>query len=579
MSLTRDNPPGCNVTTPLDYEYLINGAVSIGYTDGELWDQTSINQGLGAATFSIQDKTSETQKFSIRLEDHPDINDIGLNFCYESSALGTLKAYTYKDKSIMSSLQILEEFGSNEENSSHILYEYVTQIQSILRLLVGTTTLAPSFSKDDAKEAVFSNLNKLVGIISFDDNYDLVEDNFQLNGDTSFPASNTIRLKLNLSSIIPSLDEPFTIVLNFNDYTNANSLFTLNIENIKINDQYGNFSISLIDGYDESSKSIIGDNLKIDNLTNLIGNINSDPYVDLQDLPILVQFGISTTKTMKYHITGIFELDTLLDMGALILGQDLLSRSYEVEVFVQIMDDINLNNLHSVICSIKINDLINNDKPSILTVSSYKATSSDILIYKDDIYIKRRVDYMTRKGFSWACSSVEYKYLKTTSTYFTGDILSWFVLYLLNNQYIYDTIQSNMTSSSTKPLDLITSFQNQKDNNQFYLDLNIPVLGGDLYLKYGDLSEGYVLKSLSLSMGLLSIVNINLNVTLDHEIGDAQFQSGIDTILNKIEVFKNSSETMNLNYASSINDSNNIKTYTTSDQSDKTWLNYNGYSW
>ena len=302
-SQTRDNPPGYNsLVLPNDYEYKIDGALAIGYTDGKLWDQSSIDQGLGAAKFSIVDKNNASKDISIRLEDHPEINDIGLNFCYEDSSLGTLKAYTYKEKSIMNSLRILENFGSDPNNSTHVLYEYISQIQSILSFITGTTSLGASLNKDDVKEAVFANISKFVGIIGFDNDYDFVEDNY-LNGQTSIPATNTIRLNVNLSKLVPSLDEPFTIVLNFNESDESN-LFTINIENLKINGQYGCFTINMINGYDKSNQEVIYNNLTINDFNNLIGDINNDSYIDLQDLPTLVKFGITTTKKSKYHIQG-----------------------------------------------------------------------------------------------------------------------------------------------------------------------------------------------------------------------------------------------------------------------------------
>lgn len=576
MSQTRDNPPGYNsLVLPNDYEYKIDGTLAIGYTDGKLWDQSSIDQGLGAAKFSIVDKNNASKDISIRLEDHPEINDIGLNFCYEDSSLGTLKAYTYKEKSIMNSLRILENFGSDPNNSTHVLYEYISQIQSILSFITGTTSLGASLNKDDVKEAVFANISKFVGIVGFDNNYDFVEDNY-LNGQTSIPATNTIRLNVNLSKLVPSLDEPFTIVLNFNESDESN-LFTINIENLKINDQYGCFTINMINGYDKSNQEVIYNNLTINDFNNLIGDINNDSYIDLQDLPTLVKFGITTTKKSKYHIQGNIAINILLEIGTLIGGQDLLNRTYNVDIYIEIIDGISINNLRNVVCSIKIDDLISQNKPSTLvSVSSFKATSSEILIYKDDVFIKRTVKNYKKDWFKWVFQSGEVNYLKTNSTYFTNNILDWLVLFILNNQYIYNQVESNM-DSEIKPFDLIGLFQNQSSNNRFYLKLNIPVLGGDLYLNYGSEIDGYPLNNIELNMGINGIATIKMNVSLDQNPSNNIFEESKTSTLNKINLFNECLP--NYSYALNISDTANIKTYTMNNENDTVFLNSNNFSW
>ncbi len=576
MSLTRGNPPGCNVSSPDDYEYLINGAVSIGFTDGEFWDQSTINQGLGAATFSIQDNANKTQQVSIRLEDHPDIDDIGLNFCYEDSELGTLKAYTYKDKSIMSSLKILEEFGSNEANNSHVLYEYVSQIQTILQLLVGTTTLGSTFSKDDAKEAVFSNLNKLLGIISFDDDYDLVEDNFQLNGGSSFPATNTIRLKLDLTQFVPELDEPFTVVLNFNDTTNANCLFTINIENIKINEQYGNFSISLIDGYDKETNSIKENNLKIGDFSNLISDLQNDLYVDLRDLPILIQLGITTTKSMKYCIEGTLNLNIMGDfLGH--FSSDLASRIYNVTVYVEILESQSIYKVNDVLCSIKINDQTS-IPTSGLSTKSFTITSSEILIDKGDLYIKR---YVKNYYLIFGCfyDKTEFSYLKTESNLFTENIAEWLLLFILNNQTIYDA--ADISNQEIKPLDIITYLTSNSENNNFEVGASMSPLDGKINIFY-DPTNGYQLNKLTMLFDVkvlgLEAVTLSLDASLVHNVSASTLLEKRNDILNKINIFNNYEYTKNLGIADTPS-SSNMYTVTVKNESTTNVISYNGYSW
>lgn len=582
MSQIRDNPPGYNsLVLPNDYEYKIDGALAIGYTDGKLWDQSSINQGLGAAKFSIVDKNNASKDISIRLEDHPEINDIGLNFCYEDSSLGTLKAYTYKEKSIMNSLRILENFGSDPNNSTHVLYEYISQIQSILSFITGTTSLGASLNKDDVKEAVFANISKFVGIIGFDNNYDFVEDNY-LNGQTSIPATNTIRLNVNLSKLVPSLDEPFTIVLNFNESDESN-LFTINIENLKINEQFGCFTINMINGYDKTSNTVINSNLKISELNNLISNLDKDSYVDLQDLPILVHLGIYTTKRIKYHITGTLDYSIFGDFGALGGGQDLYPRSYSVEVYLQIIDS-DLAGLKDVICQIKINDLIMNKAPSCLT-SELKVTSSEIIISKDDVYIKRKVDLYEREfGFfvvNWAYQNSTFNYLKLKNTTITSNLLEWFFLYILNNKFTYDFINERIGSdSSIKPFDLIKYFKHENEQNRFSLGITIlSIISGNMYLNY-DMQDGdYILNSVNVSLGIGNLASIKLNANLNYTTPENVIDDNINLIYKKIELFNNSEYTKGLSYANSSSDSKNIYSGTTTNQSVNDFIIYNGFSW
>lgn len=481
----------------------------------------------------------------------------------------------------MNSLRILENFGSDPNNSTHVLYEYISQIQSILSFITGTTSLGASLNKDDVKEAVFANISKFIGIIGFDNDYDFVEDNY-LNGQTSIPATNTIRLNVNLSKLVPSLDEPFTIVLNFNESDESN-LFTINIENLKINGQYGCFTINMINGYDKSTNAIINDNLKIAELNNLITNLDEDSYVDLQDLPILVQLGIYTTKRLKYHITGTLYYSILGDFSVIFGGQDLYPRSYSVEVYLQIIDS-DLPGLKDVICQIKINDLIINDAPSHLT-SDLKVTSSEILIYKDDVYIKRKVDLYKRTGYifnyKWTYQHSTFNYLKLKNTTITSNLLEWFLLYILNNKYTYDFIIDQIGSdSSMKPLDLIKYFKHENEQNRFTLGLSIfSIISGNVYLNYDTQNGNYILNSVNVSLGLGSIASIDLNANLNYNTADNVIDDNINLIYKKIELFNNSEYTKGLSYANSSSDSKNIYSGTTTNQSVNDFIIYNGFSW
>ena len=577
MSQTRDNPPGYNsLVLPNDYEYKIDGTLAIGYTDGKLWDQSSIDQGLGAAKFSIVDKNNASKDISIRLEDHPEINDIGLNFCYEDSSLGTLKAYTYKEKSIMNSLRILENFGSDPNNSTHVLYEYISQIQSILSFITGTTSLGASLNKDDVKEAVFANISKFVGIIGFDNNYDFVEDNY-LNGQNSIPATNTIRLNVNLSKLVPSLDEPFTIVLNFNESDESN-LFTINIENLKINDQYGCFTINMINGYDKNSNQLIQSNLQIDNFGALIGDINNDNYVDLRDLPILVQFGISTTKTLKYNISGVLNLNIAGNVIGGILS-DGANRIYNVSVYVEILPDVDDKQLHEVICSIKIDD--NSELPNGLKTQDFKKTSSEILIYKDDVYLKQiEKIYSPKYLFFYEYSATNFKYTKTTSSMFTSNIISWLLLFILNNQTIYNN--SDLTNQDIKPFDIIQYFKNNNDSSSFDIGASLSPLSGTINIFY-DRNNNYKLNKITAKfdvklLGFINAVTLSLDASLDQNVSESTMLDKRNSILNKIYLFNNHDATKNLGYAATPLDSNVYKGSLNNENVDN-YLSYGTIMW
>ena len=575
MSQTRDNPPGYNsLVLPNDYEYKIDGALAIGYTDGKLWDQSSIDQGLGAAKFSIVDKNNASKDISIRLEDHPEINDIGLNFCYEDSSLGTLKAYTYKEKSIMNSLRILENFGSDPNNSTNVLYEYVSQIQSILSFITGTTSLGASLNKDDVKEAVFANISKFVGIIGFDNNYDFVEDNC-LNGQTSIPATNTIRLNVNLSKLVPSLDEPFTIVLNFNESDESN-LFTINIENLKINDQYGCFTINMINGYDKFTSQIISENLKIQNFDSLIGDINNDNYVDLRDLPILVQFGISTTETLKYNINGELNLNLIGNAGGG-FNSDFASRLYNVSVYVEILNETDNKQLHEVVCSIKIDD--NSEFPSIFRFSDFIKTSTEILIYKDDVYLKQIEKTYKSRVINYKYSSTNFKYAKSTSSLFTSNIISWLILFILNNQTVYNAIDS--TNQDIKPFDIIQYFENNSSNSSFEIGASLSPLDGKINIFY-DRNNNYRLDKVTAEFNIKALgfnaITLSLDSSLDHNVSESTMLDKRNSILNKIYLFNNHDATKNLGYAATPLDSNIYNGSISSENVDN-YLSYGTIMW
>ena len=178
-------------------------ALSIGFQENRLLDQSSINQGVGAARFAISNPNDgSSSSVNLRLEQIEganDTSDFGINFHYVDSSLGNLNAYTYKEKSVMESIKILQEFGDDSANENNILYSYVTSIETILKLLTGTSSL--SSSTKEAKEEVSFNINKLSGIVSLPDDYDIAGDNFTNDSTNYYPIDNTIRLNFNTSTI------------------------------------------------------------------------------------------------------------------------------------------------------------------------------------------------------------------------------------------------------------------------------------------------------------------------------------------------------------------------------------------
>ena len=536
-------------------------ALSIGFQENRLLDQSSINQGVGAARFAISNPNDgSSSSVNLRLEQIEganDTSDFGINFHYVDSSLGNLNAYTYKEKSVMESIKILQEFGDDTANENNILYSYVSSIETILKLLTGTSSL--SYSAEEAKEEVSFNINKLAGLVSLPDDYDIVGDNFTNDSTNYYPVENTIRLKVDLSSISDSFSSPFTIVVDFSDDNlSNNALFSLRVENLKIGDNFGTFKLYVKNPGDNLS------NLKISNL-DINEKGSATPFVDLSDLPILVKMAIKTCDTRKYYISGTFNLK-VSGLAGTITGLE--GRNLNIHIYLRVSDIKNENNVNLVDALLYF---VGNEGEEItvdeVDKTRYKETTKKfetfIYIKGKDVYIKQIRNLSVqkqKKGFLgiWskdgsAYNAVDLDYFKSTSDDFVKNIFYYLFVLIFNSHKDYEKVleySAQFGDMSAKPLNMLKTMTHS--GNSWVIDAAykalVDVFSATITLNH---DEKYKLTSISLAAKvILNLFELELNATNNEFTVSNQlnYDNAMNNFGTFIDAFNSDPNTANLEY-------------------------------
>ncbi|MGN1278635.1 MAG: hypothetical protein ACI4UG_04085, partial [Candidatus Onthovivens sp.] len=524
-------------------------------------DQSSINQGVGAARFAISNPNDgSSSSVNLRLEQIEganDTSDFGINFHYVDSSLGNLNAYTYKEKSVMESIKILQEFGDDTANENNILYSYVTSIETILKLLTGTSSL--SSSTKEAKEEVSFNINKLSGIVSLPDDYDIAGDNFTNDSTNYYPIDNTIRLKVDLSSISDSFSSPFTIVVDFSDDNiSNNALFSLRVENLKIGDNFGTFKLYVKNPGDNLS------NLKIGNL-DINEKGSATPFVDLTDLPILVKMAIKTCDTRKYYISGTFNLKVSRLAGTF---TGLEGRNLDIHIYLRVSDIKNENNVNLVDALLYF---VGNEGEEItvdeVDKTRYKETTKKfetfIYIKGTDVYIKQIRNLSVQKQKKglfgiWskdgsAYNAVDLDYFKSTSDDFVKNIFYYLFVLIFNSHKDYDKVleySAQFGDMSVEPLNMLKTMTHS--GNSWVIGAAykafVDVFSATITLNH---DENYKLTSISLAAKvILNLFELELNATNNEFTVSNQlnYDNAMNNFGTFIDAFNSDPNTANLEY-------------------------------
>ena len=555
MSLPRDKHPGTKLSslTQSDGDLKINGKFAIGFKDGQLVDQyepSVMDQGLASGFFDITRMAggvTNTSSLHMRLESdriHGKTGDYGINLNFIDSEFGDVAAYTYKKASIDGAIQYLSEFVNDTNNSQHVLYHYIAQLAPIFGIISGTTPLGSSSSKEDAKRAVLSNLSKYSNVVSFPnkEEYDSLLENIKTNPDSFHSLENTIRITLDLTGISESFTEPFDVVIDFNG--TETSLINIRIENLKWDDKYAMLDVGIIDAYDDDvfnfKKAMLdGFTLQLHNKNDL----QNKPYIDLSDLPILLQIGINTTKNTKYHFSGNFYYNLTLTLNG----------NVALDFYIEILDEINpKTGLFYVICYIKATQF------STAIARDKKASTTSIFIKEQTVYIKKRTDTLTVLN---KVKSSSFQYFKCLSDQFVEDILYHITITVCSDKKLLDFINKNQsTELPTKPLDFIQSFKNDISSNKFIMQIKGSVLGGisidgPVEIFYDPVSKEITELNMDVSL-FLGIFQVTLNMKMMED--NSEYYNKIYN--NFIYEFENNPKTRNLQALANKDDTNNIYT-------------------
>lgn len=555
MSLLRDRHPGSKVSSLIqnDGDLKINGKFAIGFQDGQLVDQyeaSVMDQGLASGFFGITRMAggaTNTSSLHMRLESdriHGKTGDYGINLNFIDSEFGDVAAYTYKKASIDGAIQYLSDFVNDTNNSQHVLYHYIAQLAPIFGIISGTTPLGSSSSKEDAKRAVLSNLSKYSNVVSFPnkEEYDSLLENIKTNPDSFHSLENTIRITLDLTGISESFAEPFDVVIDFNG--TETSLINIRIENLKWGDKYAMLDVGIIDAYDDGvfnfKKTMIeGFTLQLHNKDDL----NNKGYIDLSDLPILLQVGINTTKNTKYHFSGKFYYNLTLTLNG----------NVALDFYIEISDKINPETgLFYVICYIKATQF------STAILRDKKASTTSIFVKEQMVYIKKRTDTLNALN---KVKSSSFQYFKCLSDQFIEDILYHITITVCSDKKLLDFINKNQsTELPTKPLDFIQSFKNDISSNKFIMKIKGNVLAGiaidgPLEIFYNPTSKEITKLNMDVSL-FLGIFQVSLNMKMMEDNSEYYNKIYNDFIYE----FENNPKTRNLQPLVNKDDTNNIYT-------------------
>ena len=556
------SPPAYRLTKVTDYAYSVDGALSLGFKNGELVDQSSISQGVGAARFTLKDKAStNTHTVNIGLESKINASnkkDIGINFCYNSTKLGSLNGYTYRDFSILDSLRILEEFGDDEGNKSNLLYEYVSAINKYIKVITGAASLGSLL--EGSKNVSLAQIASFFSSAQFDNSYDSIQDNYLTTPSLYYPSSDTLRITLN-----PNTNDEFTLIVDFSDEVlNAGYSFGIGLENIKIAGYYGNFRINLFEADQNNDGNVTSSEmsrLKINGFKT--ANPNSDPYVDLEYLPILVKMGIKTTSTHEYSLSGTLDFPGV----AALLGL----KDFSIKVHLSVLEEKDESNVHMVdgyIELLKSGSEINNS-----WITSHEYYRVEIFLRKKDVYVKKTVIKNSALSSNY---NVTIDYWHTTSELFVSDLVYYLVVYILGvGEGLYNTIYDMIKDREDTYLDYIQGLTHDNANTKWRLNYKIVTgISGYLDITYNK-NDDYSISKVYLDFKVTDLLHITVDATMDQSL--ANHSSTMTYVDNFINAFNSSSYTKNLGNRVDHNDTSNVYVYSTSGSSYKTGnLTYNG---
>ena len=554
--------PASRLTKVTDYAYSVDGSLSIGVKDGRLVDQSSISQGVGAAHFILKEKASNnTQTVDIGLEDKINASgneDVGINFCYNSTKLGSLNGYTYKDFSILDSLRILENFSNNPSNESNLLYQYVSAINKYIKVVSGAASLGSLL--EDSKGISLAQIASLFKDAQFDNDYDSIQDSYLSDSTLTYSSSDTIRIKIN-----PNSNDSWVLVIDFSDETLAAGYsFGIGIENLKISGFYGNFRVNLFEADQNKDGNITSSEmsrLKINGFKT--ANPDRDPYVDLEYLPILVKMGIKTTQTHEYTLNGTLDFPGF----ATLLGL----KDFSITVHLSVLEEKDENNVQMVDGYI---DLVRSGSEiSNSWLLSHEYYRVEIFLRKKDVYVKKT---SIRNGALSSNYNVNIEYWRTTSELFVSDIVYYLVVYILGvSESLYNTIYDLIKDREDTYLDYIQGLTHDESNSKWRLNYRLVTgVSGYLDITYNK-NDDYSISNVYLDFQVISIIHLTVDASMDTSLTNhATTMTYVDNFIN---AFNSSSYTKNLGNRVDHNDSTNIYVYSTSGSSYKTGnLSYNG---
>lgn len=394
----------------------------------------------------------------------------------------------------------------------------------------------------------------------FDNSYDSIQDNYLTTPSLYYPSSDTLRITLN-----PNTSDEFTLIVDFSDEVlNAGYSFGIGLENIKIAGYYGNFRINLFEADQNNDGNVTTSEMSRLKIANFkTANPDSDPYVDIEYLPILVKMGIKTTNTHEYSLSGTLDFPRV----AALLGL----KDFSIKVHLTVLDEKDEKNVHMVdgyIELLKSGSEINNS-----WLTSHEYYRVEIFLRKKDVYVKKTV---IKNGALSSNYNVAIDYWRTTSELFTSDLVYYLVVYILGvGEGLYNTIYDMIKDREDTYLDYIQGLTHDNTNSKWRLNYKIVTgISGYLDISYNK-NDDYSISKVYLDFKVTDLLHITVDATMDQSL--ANHSSTMTYVDNFINAFNSSSYTKNLGNRVDHNDTSNVYVYSTSGSSYKTGnLTYNG---
>ena len=444
------------------------------------------------------------------------------------------------------------EFQKDTEN--HILFEYndLLQAQSNTQAITDSIKEISTIKEDNILYIYLEKILPLINLLTSNDKNsfkidisDVINLLSKLDGSLTFEVidSYVLNLNLDINKILSKINNtPYeeskiiSLSLNFNPLI-ENTYLSLMItyDNVQ-------YEIDLING------------LVSDNNISFSTDIG---IIDLNDLPILIKMGISTTNKNAYKISGTLNTRTS-GLTEIILSVNI---NANVDVYISVSDSINDSNLLEVKCLINLSAYVNENKPAFGTKATREYVKTSFYVYQMNAYIKRTLQNQeaTRRNIfsSWSdYSSVgdpSVQYQKVQSSDMVKNIVYYLFAYSLRQDSLYNQI-NNMFSGADMDINTllgyINSFKNVSAENKFQLVLDIMGIL-DLYVDIGYNSQSFELENLHVYTTFdifIATLSIDLNVSNQHISGIEDIQNEINEFDNFILNFSSNDNTKNLNW-------------------------------